>query len=300
MKTMPRVLLLLLLAAGTANAQTVDDIEIRIAGYQLTANGAEKEAGVSRSTGPVSIGKQVTSVFWMSGCGAFSVSSVPREFPDHATAGWRIEITPTRIVDHVVTFRLRWVRALDKGAGLKPAGQDIELTLKPGETRPLDSVPVPSTAETPSAAPCATRTASLRISAEFPFFDRRLVSADVWLVERLPNGKEDSQLQSVRGLPYRAMPFYFDSIPGGAERFDIFGRLIADLAEGGIEINLETIRAGADSGSKSGYQSARWFRSTVRVKPDEIIEVALPQVDSASGTLAGRMFSLRIRAKQIR
>jgi hypothetical protein len=93
------------------------------------------------------------------------------------------------------------------------------------------------------------------------------------------------------------VPFYFDSLFDGTKRFDIFGKLVADPEQGGIEIALETIRAGADPG-QDGYQSARWFRSTLHMKPDEIVEVALPQPDEKAG--AKRIFSIRIRAKQIR
>jgi hypothetical protein len=129
--------------------------------------------------------------------------------------------------------------------------------------------------------------------------DRRLIGADVWLVERLPNGKEQSQLQSLRGLPHRPVPFYFDSVPDGTKRFDIFGKLVADPEQGGIEITLETIRAGADPG-QNGYQSARWFRSTLHMKPNEIVDVPLPRPDETAGAFANRVLSIRIQAKQIR
>ena len=84
----------------------------------------------------------------------------------------------------------------------------------------------------------------------------------MWLVERLPNGKEESQLQSLRGLPHRPIPFYFDGVTDGTKRLDIFGKLVADPGQGGIEMTVETIRAGAHPG-QDGYQSAQWFRSTV-------------------------------------
>ena len=140
-------------------------------------------------------------------------------------------------------------------------------------------------------------------SGTFPDFDRRLIGAEVWLVEKLPNGKEQSQLQSLRGLPNRPIPFYFDGVPDEAGRFDIFGKLVADPEQGGIEFTVETIRARADP-DQHGYQSARWFKSTVHVKPNEIVDVALPAPVPASGENAGalakRVFSIRIQAKQIR
>ena len=302
MKLIPCALSLLLLAPGVANAQAADDIRIYVSGYQLTTNGAEKAAGVSRGVTPrrSSIGKPSSFAFSMFRCGDLSVTVPPESFNENAHAGWRVEITPTQVAaDHAVTFRLRWVRALDTGKGFTPASEDLELTLKPGEARPLDSVPVPTTAKTRDGRPCNVKAASLRVAVEFDSFDRRLIGADVWLVERLPSGKEDSQLQSLRALPHREVPFYFDSISNGTDRFDFFGRLVCELEEGSIQIDVEAVRARPDAG-QSGYQSAEWFRSTIHVKPGEIVEVALAPRDKDTGKLANRVFSLRIRAKQIR
>jgi hypothetical protein len=191
------------------------------------------------------------------------------------------------------------MRALDKGSGLTPASEDVEVTLRPGESRPLDSMPVIQTGVTTyDGRPCETKAVSLRVVADFPDFDRRLIGMDVWLVERLSNGKEESQLQSLRGLPHRPISFYFDSVSDGTKRLDIFGKLVADPQQGSMEIALETIRGEAHPG-QHGYQSARWFRSTLRMKPDEIVEIALPQPDEKAA-FANRVFSIRIRTKQIR
>jgi hypothetical protein len=160
-------------------------------------------------------------------------------------------------------------------------------------------VPVPAGAKTLDGRPCETKSVSLRVSVEFPDMDRRLIGANVWLVERLPNGKERSQLQAVRGVPHRPIPFYFDSVPDGARRLDIFGEVVADLEQGGVEVTLETIRGRADP-NQDGYQAANHFRSTVHIKPNEIVEVALPQPDEKSGVSVSRVFSIRIQAKQIR
>jgi hypothetical protein len=299
MKLMLAVLSFLLTAGRLTQAQTVDEIQISVGGFQLAANGAEKAVGVWFGTGPLIIGKPAVGVFSMHGCGYFTATIPPNSFEENATAGWRVELTPMRVVNHAVTFRLRWVRALDKGSGLTPIAEDVEVTLRPGESRPLDSVPVIQTgAKTLDRRPCETKAASLRVVADFPDFDRRLIGMDVWLVERLPNGKEESQLQSLRGLPHRPISFYFDSVSNGTKRLDIFGKLVADPQQGSMEIALETVGAEAHPG-QHGYQSARWFRSTLRMKPDEIVEVALP---SGEKTVAfgNRVFSIRIRTKQIR
>jgi hypothetical protein len=149
-----------------------------------------------------------------------------------------------------VTFRLRWVRALGKGNSLAPAGEDVEVTLNPGESRFIDSVPVvQSGVKTLDGKPCDTKAASVRISSDFPEFDRRLVDAELWLIERLPNGKEHARSQSIRGLFNRAIPFYFDTVSAGAMRVDFFGKLVADPVEGGFEVSVEAIRARAQSRS---------------------------------------------------
>jgi hypothetical protein len=147
--------------------------------------------------------------------------------------------------------------------------------------------------------PCDARAASLRVTMDFPDVDRRLIGANLWLVERLPNGKEQSQLQSLRGLPNRAIPFYFDSVADGTKRIDFFGKLVADPEQGTIDVALETVRGGAHPGQQ-GYQSAQWFRSTVQLKPNEIVEVALRQPGDAAAAPGARVFSLRIQARQIR
>jgi hypothetical protein len=301
MKPLLMALPVVLLTAASASGQTIPEMEIGIEGFQLMATGPEKHAGVSRTTGPIRIGVPVGTVFSMSECGNFSVQPGPNPFPEEADVGWRIDLTAVRMVHHAVTFRLRWTRALDKvqtQASL-PSSEEIELTLQPGESRPLDSVPVSPKSATGSGRPCTVKSVSLRVSVNFRTFNRSLVGADVWLVERLPTGKEQSQLQSLRGRPHEPIRFFFDSLAGTRGGVDISGHLVADLDHGGIAIELETIKAVADPGGP-GYQSARWFRSRVPVKPDETVEVALPGIGEAKGGLDGRTFSLRIRVKQIR
>jgi hypothetical protein len=299
MRLMAFVLGSLLLVAETAAAQRTGDVEISIGGFELVANGAEKAAGVWFGANPRTTGKTTVGLFSMFGCGYFAVTVPPQAFEDNATAAWRVEITPLRVVNHAVTFRLRWVRAIDNGKAVTPASDDTELTLQPGESRPIDTVPVSPSAKAIGGRPCETRTASLRVVVDFPELDRRLVGADLWLVERLANGTEQSQLQSVRGLPFRPVPFYFDGVSDGVKRLDILGKFTADPEQGGLHITLETIRARADSG-ETGYQSVQWFQSALRLKPDETVEVALPPIEDSSGTFSKRVFSIRIRAKQLR
>ena len=288
----------LLIGAGVANAQSLDDVRISVRAFQIATTGAE--TAVVSGSGPATIGTTLVRIFSFAGCdGRFSVTHPPKTFGKDADAAWRVEITPVKVLDHVVTFRLRWERAIDKTSGLDRPGEDVHVTLKPGESRPIDSVPIAPGTKTWDGRPCEMKAASLRVSADFPEMDRRLIGADIWLVERLPNGKETSQRQSIRGLPHRAMPFYFDSIADGDRRLDVFGSVIADLEHGSIRVGLEAAAAQAHPG-QSGYQSASWFRSTLHIKPSEIVEVALTRDGARTVTSDGRTFSIRILAKQIR
>src|SRR5688572_26319162 len=113
MRLIPCALSLLLLAPGIANAQAADDMRIVVSGFKVTTNGAETAAGVTRivNLGSSFIGKPRPAVFSMFGCGDFAVTVPPETFEENAHAGWRVEITPTKVAaDHAVTFRLRWVR----------------------------------------------------------------------------------------------------------------------------------------------------------------------------------------------
>ena len=289
---------LLLPGERPVDAQTASDIQIVVGGFKLERNGGQKPAGVSHVTDPVSVGKETSGLWSMSGCGGFSLDvASDARFKDNATAGWRVGVTPTKIVDRAVTFRLRWARALNTGEGYSPRSGDIEVTLRPGESRPIDSVPVPAGAARSGRPSCDIELASLRVAVEYETLDRRLIGADVWLVQRLADGGERSQLQSVRGIPHSPLRFYFDRIPEVS--LDIFGHLIAHPAREGVEIALEAVRARADPG-QSGYQAARWFRSTLQVKPDEIVEVPLPELTDGAGSDGTRSFSLRIRVRQLR
>lgn len=302
MKLMIRLAAVALMTTRLAAAQTPEEARVSVDAFELAANGAEKPAGVTFTTGPLKIGHAATASFSVRPCGYFSLNAgPPYAFAENAIAGWRIELTPLRVVEHAVTFRLRWMRGLDPQGGFEPTREDVELTLKPGESRPIDSVPVPlAGAKTFDGRACTTKAASLRVSVDFPDLDRRLVGAELWLVEHLPDGKERSQTLSIRGLFNRAIPFYFDSVNDGSKRIDIFGKLVFDAARGGFDVSVEAIRAAANPDPEWGYWAARWFRSTVSMKPNEVIDIALPPSDEKTRSPGEPSYSIRIKPKQIR
>src|SRR4051794_18785781 len=57
---------------------------------------------------------------------------------------------------------------------------------------------------------------------------------------------------------------------------------------GSFEISIEAIRAIANPEPEWGYQSARWFRSTLNIKANEVVDVTLPPQDDQRGTPTDR------------
>jgi hypothetical protein len=289
-------------AASVARAQAPSELEVSVRGYTVNNDGGEKPS-VGNHTGPIVIGKTTGSQFSFTDCGHFLVSGPGRGFIENAATGWKVELTPTRIIGDAVTLRVRWARTVDLGKVVSAVSEDVELTLRPGESRPLDSVRVPSGAKTFTGRPCAVTAASLRVTVEYPpeEFDRRLVVADLWLVERVPGGAERSQPLSVRGLPHRAIPFYFESIVERGAFLDVFGRIIARPDAGAIDVSVETrSRWGKVSDSEDATGRGRAVESTIRVKPGEIVELQLPKVNDRDGSFSNHTLSIRVRARRLR
>ena len=303
MTMIPLAMLVAELAAGAAQPQ--HDVQIYVRGYTVSDDGGEKSS-VALGTGAVVVGKATAGKFWVRDCGYFTVATGRQAFEDGSIAGWRIEIKPIRVVDRAVTFRLRWVRALDNSKGFTATSEDVELTLRPGESRAMDSVPIAAGAKVYHDGPCKATAASLRIMVEnYPSeeFERRLIAAEMWLIERLPNGTERSQTQSLRGLPNQAIPFYFDHIADGKASLDILGRIVARPTSGALEVAIDTRSRWGETAlvdSPDGRADSRWVESVIQVKPEEIVEVSLPKLVESAGVFANRVFSIRIRARRVR
>jgi hypothetical protein len=307
MKAISCCVLILLVGAGVARAQTVSDLQIELGGYTTSENGGEKPVGVWRSTGPLVIGKTVTSTFSVGEtCDSFAVSS-DGSLRDNATSAWRIEVTPTRVVRDAVTFRLAWWMAGLRGEGDRVVwdfhmvpGKEVELTLRPGESWPV------YTLRNISRHSCPPGMSSIRVLVNtYPWEqdDRRLVSAELWLVERLANGTEAQRSQplTLRGVPNRPIPFYFDSIVEAGVPLDIFGTVIERLESGAMAVALETrCRWGRPSDRPGHLGPQRSVKSEVQLKPGETVEIRLPTLGADFGPFAKRELSIRIRTRQLR
>jgi hypothetical protein len=314
MKFIPCCVVIGHLVAGVASAQTFSDLQIELGVYTLAADGGERPLGGWYSTGPVTIGKAAKStISFGDTCEAFSISSA-NEVGDDATTAWKIELTPIRVVGDAVTFRLRWIRVagirqqLDRALAesvkpAKPSNEDVELTLRPGESWPVDSVRVPEGAKTVDGRLCGPSSSIRVLVNPYPWEhdDRRLVGADLWLVERLANGAEAQRSQplALRGVPNHPLAFYFDRLTEEKVPLDIYGTLVPHLANGAITASFDTrCRWELDTPGFMGPQRA--VKSTVEIKPGEVVEMKLPLLGDQAGPFAKRQFSIRIRARQLR
>jgi hypothetical protein len=295
MKTLIGPALIMLVFAGTARAQTdgVERLAITVQGATISSPGGEEQR-VGGGANPDEPGIAVRHGFSLrpDGCN-WSVSRVVE--PD-AELGWAVEITPVRVVDDAVTFRLAWARTRDEGKSSTRPRNDIDLTLRPGESIPLDSVHRP--------CPRQPRTigASLRVGVvryPDPDYDRRLLALDLWLVEKLKDGTERSQPLSLRGLYHQPIPFYFDSIADGAMALDIFGVVTAAPGDRTSGVKIMTRSRIFDPNQPPGRPFPRETTATLRITPDEVVSVQLPQVADSSA-FASRALSLRIRIRQLR
>ena len=181
--------------------------------------------------------------------------------------------------------------------------EDLELTLRPGESSVLDTVRVPAGLKTVEGRTCRG-SASIRVSVDnYPSEDndRRLVAADLWLVERLSNGTEARRSDvSVRGLPNRPFRFYFDRIVEGKVSLDIYGILIARPESAAMAVSVET-RSQSDRSDADHFMGPQLsVESAITLKPEEIVEIPLPKLGDSAGPFGKRQFSIRIRARQLR
>ncbi|MEP6917345.1 MAG: hypothetical protein ABJC89_16965, partial [Acidobacteriota bacterium] len=203
-------------------------------GATISSPGGE-EVGVGGSANPNEAGKTVRHGFSLrlEQC----TWAVARGVEPDADFGWAIEITPVRVVKDAATFRLAWTRTRDEGKGSTQPKGDAELTLRPGESIPLDSVSHPCPSQ-PRTIGASLRVAVVRYPD--PDYDRRLIALDLWLVEKLHDGTERSQPVLLRGLYHRPIPFYFDSITEGPMMLDIFGEVTATPDDRTSDVKIMT------------------------------------------------------------
>ena len=289
---------------GAASAQTYDRLQIKVDGNVVSAVGGERPS-VGTSSGPLVIGKTTRSGIGKEPRLECGLHAGPR-LTSEATHGWSLEFTPTQVQGDAVTFHLRWTR-LD--AGKESAPFDANLTLRPGESIPLDFLPL-----TPSASarpPCRLTGIAVRMRVDYwptPEQEARLIATDLWLVERASDGAERTQQVSLRGLPNQSLPFYFSPITEGGVSLDIFGELRGTAGRDQLELSVVARSRIVEGGRSStilqtgNYMTSRKVEPPpFTIKPGEVVSVELPRLgENQSGAFSSRTLSLRIRAQQVR
>lgn len=321
------VLLLQSAGSGPVDAQGGGDLRIFVSAAVGRADGGDRRA-VAGAADPGDIGKTVRWAFSRrtDECG-MAVGGEPVGDGDlrHASDGtaknvysaWTVQVTPTRRVGEAVTFRLQWRRIRDNG---KPStiGDDTELTLRPGQSLSLDLMPQSPDAPGPPR-PCREVMKALSLSVALnhhpePNQDRRLIAVDLWIVERLPNGKERSQPLSLRGLYNQSIPFYFDTLTEPTKMLDVFGDLQVSPGKQTTEIKMTTRSRVVDlkpgppppnypTGMPWPIPNMGSTTATLQLAPGEVVSVRLPPVgrgDADAAAFAPRALSFRIRVRQIR
>lgn len=231
-------------------------------------------------------------------------------------SAWAVQVTPTGRPGEAVTFRFQWKRTRDNGKA-STVSDDTVLTLRPGQSLSVDVMPQSADASEPRGS-CGIKSLSLSVAVERdpePDQDRRLLGVELWLVERLPDGKERSQPLSLRGLYNQPIPFYFDTVTESTKALDIFGDL--QVSPGGqttaIKITTRSRVVDLKRGlPPPGYPVGRSWppvhyvgstTATVQLAPDEVVAVPLPPVGNGktdTAAFAARALSFRMRVRPIR
>lgn len=310
------VVMLHLLGAAAANAQTAEDMAISVSAHMTRASGAEDPPGMFLSTYPLNRNAPSGGRFSVGPCGAMSLRGQAQgPFEPGISTGWRVEMIPVRVVDGAATFRLKWARIAPAAAKeVEQQRGDLELTMRLGDSRPMDEVTIPPDKET--GRRCTVwdnegkqveySSVALRVSVRnvlHEMQERRLMVADLWLIERLPGGSERTQSLTVRGVPHEGIPFYFDSIRDQALALEIFGSLV-------IRPESDAVRVDVETNSRWGPAAFDWRErnsipvrqtdSRLRVAPGETVELALRKLDESAAPFSARNYAIRIQVKQLR
>jgi hypothetical protein len=288
--------------AATASAQTTNEVRVSVELVSYAARGSETVSSRLTVGLPGSARAAAVGVLSASTCQDLIGPRGPAgtDVPNDAIDAWRVELIPltakpSRIPGHVWTFKLRWTRVVTDG---KPSsvGNDVELTLAPGQSRMVETVPVgPAFGLTQARQPCSTlfESVGLRLSSSYAL-DDRLFAFDVWLVERRADGQERSQLQAVRGRVNEPIPFYFDRLDTNV---DVSGKITIDPYHEEWLVSVSTTRVLATGGQRTGIMGEG---PAVPLKPDEVVEIPLTAVSGVQVLPELQNLALRIRGRQLR
>jgi hypothetical protein len=279
---------------------------IRVSGQTVERDGRQLNIGYTVPADP-SFGTHERALSIMpGGCGVQSAPYVINE----AVGGWYIWVTPLSVDGHRVTFRLIWERSPNGNTDAWNPGKEKTLTLERGQSIPLDVVSAPpQRGSTPDCGSVATALHVGVVSLQPAERDRRLLSTELWLVERRSDGTERTQQQTVRGLFDQPMTFFFDGFDD-ADRdaaVEFQGRFVARPAPNGVALDLTTTARVVFSDTvlhvlnEGTFFRGREVESALRIAAEEIISVDLPRMaENTTGAFQDRTYTLRVRSRQIR
>lgn len=296
--------------ASPARAQTFDHVSIDIEGRTVSTRGGE-QPNVGMSSGPIVIGKPTTAVLThrsdMCGLSISGAAAIERNNAD----GWAVavEILPISVEGDAVTLRVQWKGQRRREKSLFGSAGTWELTLRPGESAPLDIMRL--SRDTMAHEECGMLALVLHVRVvHWPKaqHERRLLATDLWLVERLPDGRERSQPLQVRGTVNQPVPFHFDTLTDGGVSLDLFGDLTAAIEADAMVVKLE-VRSRVIQDGRTSLElpigdnrfRSRAVTETLRLSVDDVVAVELPRLaENEAGAFAERQYSIRIRTRQIR
>jgi hypothetical protein len=237
------------------------------------------------------------------GCGGGSAPYILND----AVAGWHVWVTPVAVNGDAVTFRILWERSPNGNTDAWNPGSEQTLTLRPGESVPLDVISAPP-GPAPAGGTCGATGLRASVSTwPLPEEDRRLVSTDLTLVERRPDGTERTQQLSVRGLFSQVTPFFFDAFEDAGALLEFQGEFTATPDVGQIVLALTTrsrvvFEDRVLSILRDGVMMrSREVTSTLRLASDETGTIDLPRLgENDAGVFPNHTFSLRVRTRQVR
>lgn len=282
-------------------------LRIRVSGQTIAGDGHQRGGSGFLVPADPSFGTHERALSIMpGGCGVSSAPYVINE----AVGGWYTWVTPISVDGHRVTFRLLWERSPNGNTDKWNPGTEKTLTLEVGQSMPLDVVSAPpQRGSAPACGSVATVLSVSVVNAVPPERDRRLVSTDLWLVERRSDGTERTQHQVLRSLFGEPTMFHFDAFDDAdrSAAIEFQGRFVAWADPGAVVLDLTTSARVVLSDTvlyvlnDGGTIRGREVETTLRATGDETLSVDLPRMaENGSGAFKDRTYSLRVRSRQVR
>jgi hypothetical protein len=321
---MTRIALLSLLLSGwmaaPAPQQPVSpSLDVRVAAPTYYSDG--RVLGPSAHGWGTRVG-QTLVVYQTTGSSLCESRPASTTAPEDAGDGWRVEITPIRENAGQLIVKVDWQRVWEAGRKLTDGQRgSAQLSLHPGDRVLVDYLSggdrlakgfnrIVDTTITPVQKPagitgsnvpqparlklirwnftCAAIGMGLEIGLE-PARTETVIEAELWLVRRQPDGKEQSQRQVVR-VPLGQSPTSYSfneeklaQPPGKGQVLRVLGDLsVFNVADGKIHMNFGLSRS-FDVVDAAGQMTTRSGGSTaytdITAAPGEVLSFELPLIE---------------------